>query len=71
MNDQSVQIEIPKSLFAKIEEHLCNTKFCSVSDYIVYATRMILDKEEQHDSGLSDMEKESIKKKLRDLGYIK
>ena len=61
-------ISIPTVLFKKIEKHIEDTGFPSVSGYVAYILRVLLS--EKKDGGSkSDYEAELIRKKLKELGY--
>lgn len=60
-------ISIPNQLFKKVEKHIEDTGFPSVSSYVAFVLRMLLS-EKGNDK--ADYEAQIIKKRLRDLGYI-
>ncbi len=60
-------ISIPSQLFEKIEQHIDNTGFPSVSSYVAFILRVLIS-----DSGKkskADYEAKIIRKKLEELGY--
>ncbi len=61
-------ISIPLPLFKKIEKHIENTGFPSVSSYIAFLLRIILSDKETDSKKF--YEANLIKKKLKQLGYI-
>ena len=70
-NDEFTVI-IPKSLVKNLRNRIKNTKFTSLTQYIIYLIRKALvdlmeDTEEQT---VYTKEEEMIKKPLRELGYI-
>jgi Arc/MetJ-type ribon-helix-helix transcriptional regulator len=66
----SFEIEIPASLYRRIEERIKDTEFQSVRDYVVYVLREVLSEDEPEDEELSDEDVEKIKKRLKSLGYL-
>lgn len=64
-------IEIPKSLYDRVEAKIKGTDFLSVPDYVAYALREKLASEEkEHTSSYTKEEEEKIKERLRALGYL-
>ena len=61
-------ISIPLPLFKKIEKHIEDTGFQSVSSYTSFLLRVILSEDENDDKKF--YEAKLIKKKLKQLGYI-
>lgn len=65
-------VSIPTSLFDNIKEMIKDTGFPSVSSFATYILRevfvIVKGKEKKI---LTDKEKKSIEKKLKDLGYLK
>ncbi len=59
-------ISIPKKLFSKMEEHIKETGFKSVSDFATFVFREILIGKEEFDRE----ELEEVKKRLKQLGYL-
>ncbi len=60
-------ISIPSQLFEKVEQHIEDTGFPSVSSYVAFILRILIS-----DSGRrskADYEAKIIRKKLEDLGY--
>ncbi|MHA1124028.1 MAG: CopG family transcriptional regulator [Candidatus Heimdallarchaeota archaeon] len=64
-------VSIPKVLHGKVEEHIKDTGFTSVSSYVTYVLRQILS-EEDRESGeaFSKKDEEKIRQRLKSLGYI-
>lgn len=60
-------ISIPTTLFRKVEEHIANTGFPSVSGYVAYILRTLLS---EKSNSKADYEAEVIKKRLKELGYL-
>ena len=63
-------VEIPVSLYKTIEKRVKESDFLSVSDFVTQAARKVLSELEEHQELLSEEEKESIKERLKDLGYL-
>ena len=68
--EQTKPVEIPLSLYKAIEERVKGGDFLSVSDFVTYAARKVLSELTEHQEPLSEEEKESIKERLKDLGYL-
>ncbi len=66
-------VSIPKPLAEKIKERMKGTGFSSVSSYVTYVLRQVLSsiqEEEREKQAFSKDEEETVKQRLRDLGYI-
>ena len=66
-------VSIPKPLVDKIKERMKGTGFPSVSSYVIYVLRQVIssiEEEEKEKQVLTKKEEESVKQRLRDLGYI-
>jgi metal-responsive CopG/Arc/MetJ family transcriptional regulator len=61
-------VSIPTVLFKKVEKHLKDTGFPSVSSYVAFILREVITEDKQTDKTAYEAEK--IKQKLRDLGYM-
>jgi Arc/MetJ-type ribon-helix-helix transcriptional regulator len=74
MAESFKDVKIPGTLFKRIEKRLPNTDFKSVSDYVAYLVREVLDnieKEERKDKkDFTPEEEKEIESRLRNLGYI-
>lgn len=62
-------ILIPTSLFEKIKEKIKGTGFPSVSSYVTYVLRELVDEEDKKEP-FTKKDEEKIKARLRALGYI-
>lgn len=60
-------ISIPTQLFRKVEKHLEETSFPSVSSYVSFILRTILS---EKGNKKADYEAEIVKGRLRELGYM-
>lgn len=73
-NDEKTNsIEIPSSLFDRVEKRLPKTDFSSVSDYVSYLVREVLNSIEEDETKakpFTDEEEKEIEERLRNLGYI-
>ena len=70
---QHTSVSIPTSLYKKIEERVKVTEFKSVSDYVAFVLREVLrniEENEEEKQGFTKEEEESIKKRLKALGYL-
>jgi Arc/MetJ-type ribon-helix-helix transcriptional regulator len=63
------EISIPTSLFKKIKERIKGTGFSSVSSYVTYVLKELVEGEEEEETFTKE-EEEKIKARLRALGYI-
>lgn len=64
------EISIPTSLFEKIKEMIKGTGFSSVSSYVTYVLKELVEGEEKEEETFTKEEEEKIKARLRALGYI-
>ncbi len=60
-------ISVPTQLFKKVEKHVENTGFPSVSSYVAFILRTLLS---EKSNKKADYEAEIIKEKLKELGYM-
>ncbi|MGD0728960.1 MAG: CopG family transcriptional regulator [Candidatus Micrarchaeaceae archaeon] len=60
-------ISIPSPLFKKVEKHIENTGFPSVSSYVAFVLRNILS---EKGNKRADYETEQIRNRLKELGYL-
>ena len=69
--EKSRTVEIPESLFDRIEAKLKGTGFQSVSDYVVHILREKLGKEgDEQQPSYTKEEEEKVKERLKALGYL-
>ncbi len=67
--EQYTSVSIPTSLFRQIEERLKGTSFESVSDYVTFVLKEVVSEEEEAQP-LTKQDEESVKGRLRALGYL-
>ena len=68
---ERVTIKIPKTLYNNIQNIIKGTGFSSVTDFIVYVLRDVISmKSEGSSVSLNKDEVESIRKRLKSLGYL-
>lgn len=60
-------ISVPTQLFKKVEKHVENTGFPSVSSYVAFLLRTLLS---EKTNKKADYEADIIKEKLKELGYM-
>jgi metal-responsive CopG/Arc/MetJ family transcriptional regulator len=60
-------ISLPSRLFKKVEKHVENTGFPSVSSYVAFILRTLIS---EKSNKKADYEAEIIKERLRELGYL-
>lgn len=64
-------VELPESLYNRIEARVRGSKFASVSDYVSFVLReKLVSDEEVSQSHFTKEEEEKIKDRLRALGYL-
>ena len=63
-------ITLPGSLVKKIEEKIENSNYTSVSSYVEEVVREVLTAEEMEVGLFSQEEREVIRKRLEELGYL-
>ncbi|KXB02458.1 CopG family transcriptional regulator [candidate division MSBL1 archaeon SCGC-AAA261F17] len=61
-------VSIPPELFKKIKERIKGTGFDSVSEYVTYVLREVVEEEEEEE--FSEEDEEKVKERLRALGYL-
>jgi len=62
-------VSLPLPLLRKIKTRIKGTGFKSVSDYVTFVLREIVDHEKKEEA-FSAEERRKIKKRLRSLGYF-
>jgi len=70
MEKASRTITLPGTLVEKIEEKIKNSNYTSVARYVEEVVREVLTAEEMEVGFFSQAERDSIRKRLRDLGYL-
>jgi len=70
MEKASRTITLPGTLVEKIEEKIKNSNYTSVSSYVEEVIREVLTAEEMEVGFFNQAERDSIRKRLRDLGYL-
>jgi len=69
--EELVEVKIPKSLYEKIKEHVEDSGFESVDEYVTYVLREVLaNLEGEEEEVFSEEEEEKVKERLRALGYL-
>ena len=68
-SQEYVNIPIPTAIANKIKEHIKDMEFNTVSEYIVYVLREVLEGKEGAPL-LSEDEERQVKATLKKLGYI-
>lgn len=64
------EVKIPEGLYKLIEEHLEELGAKSVEEFVVNAARVALQETTNRKLEIDEEEKEEIKRRLRELGYI-
>jgi len=68
MKEEYETVKLPKSLLNKIREHLKETEFRSVSEYITFVLQEVVTSSEEDVS--TEEERKKIEERLRALGYL-
>ncbi len=70
MSDKKVSI--PESLYEKIESRSEGTGFESVSEYVTFVLREVIEdeEEEEEEEDFSEEDEEKVKERLKALGYM-
>jgi Arc/MetJ-type ribon-helix-helix transcriptional regulator len=64
-------IELPESLYNRIEARIRGSKFASVAEYVAFVLReKLVSEEEASQSHFTQEEEEKIRNRLRALGYL-
>jgi len=64
------EVKIPEGLYKLIEEHLEELGAKSVEEFVINAARVALQEATNRKLEIDEKEKEEIKRRLRELGYI-
>ena len=67
---KTMTVDIPSSLYRRIEDTIKDTGFDSVDSYVAYVLREILSEDEEEDVNLTEEDEEKIRKRLKSLGYL-
>lgn len=71
MKNDKVTIKIPRALYLKIQQLIDESGFNSATDFIVYVLRDVISERGKEDKDtFSPEELETLKQKLRNLGYL-
>jgi len=71
MSDKKVSI--PESLYERIESRSEGTGFESVSEYVTFVLREVIEdeeEEEEEEEEFSEEDEEKVKERLKALGYM-
>lgn len=70
MSDKKVSI--PESLYEKIESRSQGTGFESISEYVTFVLREVIEdeEEEEEEEEFSEEDEEKVKERLKALGYM-
>ncbi len=69
-NKECTNIPMPNIIVEKIKQRIKNTEFASVSEYIVFILREVLE-DNKDKAALSEEEEAQVKMTLKKLGYLK
>jgi Arc/MetJ-type ribon-helix-helix transcriptional regulator len=71
MKNEKVTIKIPRPLYTKIQQLVADSGFNSATDFIVYVLRdLVSEAGKEENEKFSSDEIATIKKKLKNLGYL-
>ncbi len=70
MDEDLINVALPKVIVEKIKKHIQNSRFSSVSQYIVFILNEVMGDESTEDK-LTPEEEEQVKLTLKKLGYLK
>ena len=71
MTEENETVNIPRTLFQKLEEEIKGTEFASVSSYVAFLLREVMaEKAKPSQQAFSREDEEKVKDRLRALGYI-
>ncbi|MBU0732327.1 CopG family transcriptional regulator [Patescibacteria group bacterium] len=69
--ENKVTIKIPRKLYDNLGKITDDTGFNSVTDFIVYCLRdIVYEVKERDDKKLTEKDVNSVKKRLKSLGYL-
>lgn len=68
MTEETVSVDIPKSVAEKIEGRMKNSEFKSLSEYVSYVLKEVVLEEEGETFSKEDEER--VKERLKALGYL-
>jgi Arc/MetJ-type ribon-helix-helix transcriptional regulator len=63
-------VSIPKELAEKAKNHIKDTGFSNLSDYVTFLLREIVSAKGEWDGAKTEDDKEVVKRKLKALGYL-
>jgi len=66
LSEDKVSVNIPRSLYEKIEKKIAGTIFTSVEEYVA----LLLENEFPEEAQYSEEEEALIRERLKKLGYI-
>ncbi len=70
MNEEYGEIKIPKDLINRIKEHIRETEFESVDEYVTFVLEEVIKEDEEPEEVFSEEDEEKVKGRLRALGYL-
>jgi len=71
VKEDTTAVQIPTSLFKRLEENMKMTSFTSVSSYVTFLLRgAIAETVQQQKETFSKEDEDKVKDRLRALGYI-
>ncbi|MDO8724567.1 MAG: hypothetical protein Q7J35_00690 [Candidatus Methanoperedens sp.] len=72
MNAEYEEIKIQKDLIKKIRDHLKDTEFKSVEEYVTFVLEEVMkdDDNEEPEEVFSEEDESKVKERLRALGYL-
>lgn len=70
MSKECGEIKIPKEIIKKIEEHIKDTEFKSVEEYVSFVLEEVTKDEEEPEEVYSEKDEKIVKERLKALGYL-
>ena len=73
MTNKNITISLPEELEEKLKNKIKETNFDSISDYLIYILKQVLEKETESsrkEQPYSEEEEQAVKNRLKELGYI-
>ena len=74
MANKNITISLPEEIVEKLENKIKETDFDSISDYLTYIIKQVLEKNEglvdKKEFSYSKEEEQAVRSRLKELGYL-
>lgn len=70
MSKEYGEIKVPKEIIQKIKEHIKDTEFKSVDEYVIFVLEEVISDEEEPEEVFSEEDEKKVKERLKALGYL-